>query len=156
MAGAATVSIEVHGVKSLTRVLKALAEDDAPFLRKALEEAGALLEREIESRAPGSMPATVTFRGVTGSAPRLRASIRVKHPGAKSMEFGRSWYYRDFMGRAQKATGQRFRASPGQRPKPFIGIIKGDAAVGAVRPRLEQIINEAIEAEWHRLGAGED
>ena len=146
--------IEVRGAKSLHKALQILQETDAPFLREALETSGNLLRSEAAQRAPAGIAQTVAFVGVKGKGAQLRALIRVKHPGGKSMEFGRQYYYRGYRGRQMKMTGQRFKAAKGQKAKPYLGIIKGDAAIAAARDKVETLILDAFEKEWIRI-AGE-
>lgn len=153
MPGTASINIEVHGdVKRLKRALRVLAEGDAPYLREALEQGGHDLEGAVESRATGRLSGTVQFAGVKGKANTLRALVLVRHEAAKVREFGRNFFYRGYTGRAQKATGNRFRSNRGIPPKPFVGIVKGDHAIGAVAPRIRQRLETAIDREWTRLG----
>jgi len=153
---AVKIGIEVKGAKAIGRALKVLGETDAPFLKKALEESGELLEGATRSRAPGSMAQKVAFTRVTGKGATMRATVVVRHGGAKSMEFGRLYYYRGYTGRSMKATGQRFRSSKGQKAKPFVGVMKGDQAMGAVKPQVKAKIEAAITKEWERIAGGPD
>lgn len=146
----ATVTIEVTGANKLRRALKVLGERDAPYLREALTDAGELLASETRRRAPGGIARTVDFTRVTGKGATQRATVVVRHPGAKAMEFGRSTYYRGFTGRRMKLTGTPFR-SRGQRARPYAGVIKGDQAIGAVAARAREAIETAIEREWERI-----
>lgn len=156
MAGkTATVGITVTGAKAIQRAFKVLGETDAPFLRHALEQSGGLLTEATHSRAPGGMAATVAFVGVKGKGAVLRATVVVRHAGAKSMEFGRTWYYEGFTGRKMKATGQRVKRK-GQQAKPFVGIIPGGHAIGAVEPKARELIEQAISKEWERIVAEGD
>lgn len=148
------ISIEVRGQQALVRALRLFEDAEAPFLREAMNDAGQLLERAAESRAPGGIANRVEFVGTRGSGPRIRALIKVRHPGAKSMEFGRKKFYRGFVNRRQRSTGQAFQASPGQRPRPFVGIRRGDHAIGAVRDDVERRLKRAFEQEWNRVAAG--
>ena len=164
--GNASWGIEVHGTKELRRAFKVLGEKEAPFLRKALDEAGHILESEAAKRAPGGIAAGVGFAGVKGVGAAVRAVIRIKHPGARSMEFGRVWYYRSAIGagnnrtgskRAKgsiKSKGHKARASRGQAARPYLGIIGGDQAIAASHDRVAELLTEAYVKEWERLIAG--
>lgn len=154
--GAVKIGIEVKGAKTLGRALKVLGETDAPFLREALTEAGQLLEAATRGRAPGSMAQKVDFVGVKGKGATLKATVVVRHAGAKSMEFGRVNYYRGFTDRRMKVTGQRFKSSRGQKPKPFVGIIAGGQALGQVEPKAKELIIGAFAKEWQRIAGGPD
>lgn len=156
MAGTVKIGIEVSGAKALGRALRLLGETDPPFLREALDEAGHLLEGATRSRAPGGMARTVDFVGVKGKGATLKATVVVRHAGAKSMEFGRLYYYRGFTGRSQKATGQRFRSGKGQKARPFVGIMDSGHAMGAVKDDARRLIETAFEKEWDRIAGGPD
>ena len=141
------------GATNLKRALKVLGETDAPFLRQALDDSGRILEHEAVARAPGGIARGVGFAGVKGVGGQLRAVVRIKHPGARSMEFGRVWYYHGYRGRAQKS-GQKFRASPGQKARPYLGVKDGGQAIAASKSRVVALLNDAFEREWERLGSG--
>lgn len=143
--------IQVDGAANLQKALRVLAEPDAPYLRDALEDVGRSLAREAASRAPGGIGRAVQFVGVKGKANALRSMVQIKHPGSRSMEFGRQYYYRGYTGRRVKS-GQRFRSNPGQPARPYIGIVRGDAAMGAIEADAQRKIADAIEAEWERIG----
>jgi len=70
------------------------------------------------------------------------------------MEFGRQYYYRGYKGRAVKS-GQRFKVAGGQRPQPYVGVINGDHAIGAVKGYARERLTEAINQEWERIGGPE-
>ena len=154
MAKAVAWKIDVDGVTELRKALRVLAERDAPYLRAALEESGRELEHAAERRTHASIASTIDFAGVKGTGTGLRAVVRIRHPGGRSREFGRSFYYRDYTGRQQRATGRRFRSSPGQRAEPYLGIVRGDAAIAEVAGSIERRLGAAINAEWERIGAG--
>ncbi len=155
MPGAASIKIEVsQDTARLQKALRVLAEPEAPYLTNAMDRAGRLLERASESRAKGGIAAKIEFAGVKGKPYGLRATVVVKHPGAKPMEFGRQTYYRGFTDRRMKATGTPFKAGRGgQKADPYIGIVNGDAALGAVGGQVREIIAEGISAEWARIEA---
>ncbi len=155
MVRSASVDIEVRGARSLIRALRLMQDVEAPFVREAMEESGQLLTGAARGRAPGGIAQTVDFIGVRGSGARIRATVKVRHPGAKSMEFGRRKYYRGFTGRRQRS-GQAFQASPGQRARPFVGIRRGDAAVGAVKNDVGRKLIQAYEREWARVAGRGD
>lgn len=144
-------NIQVEGADRLLKKLQILGENDAPFLREALEAGGELMKDAASGRAPGSMASKFQGPKVRTYSGSLRALVEVKHPGARSMEFGRFHYYRGYSGRAVKATGTRFKSSPGQKAQPMFGIVKGDAAVGAVGGRVKELLERAITAEWEKL-----
>lgn len=173
MGGRATAqwSVQLDGAGTLQKALRVLAEPDAPFLREGLEKAGQVLAGEVGRRAPGGIARTVSFVGVKGNAANLRALISVRHPGARSMEFGRVWYYRKASrssapagignnrpgskrARSSMKRQFKFRADPGQRAKPFMGVKDGDGAIGASQERVKAILSDAIEKQWNRITSG--
>lgn len=155
MPGAASIKIEVSpDTAKLQKALRILAEPEAPYLTNAMERAGQTLARASRSHAQGGIASAVQFAGVKGKAWGLRATVTVKHPGAKPMEFGRQTYYRGFTGRRMKATGTPFKAGRGgQKAQPFIGIVQGDAALGVVEDDVRRILADGIAAEWSRIAA---
>lgn len=148
---AASWGVEVTGAKQLKKALKVLAETEAPFIKEALAAGARIVEGEGESRAPGGIARAVTFAGVRGVGGEIRALVEVKHRGATAMEFGRTTYYEGYKGRAQKS-GRKVKRS-GQRARPFIGIKQGDAAIGASKERVRELLSDAFEQEWNRIGA---
>lgn len=162
--------IEVTGTNELRRAFKTLGEKDAPFLRDALDKAGRILESEAAKRAPGGIASGVGFAGVKGVGASIRAVVRIKHPGARSMEFGRVWYYRKAgtgvagignnrpgSKRAKgsiKTKSNRNRVGGGQKARPFLGIIEGDQAISASHDRVANLLTDAYAAEWDRIGKG--
>lgn len=139
---AVNVKIQVEGATQLQKKLRVMGEEDAPYLRVALEDSGRELAGEMARRAPGGIGAAVQFTGVKGKANGLRAVGVVKHPGARSMEFGRQYWRRN---------GARVRHSPGQRARPYLGVIKGDAAIGATKDSAQRRIGDAVVKEWERI-----
>lgn len=150
MAATSTVSIQIKGQRSLSRALRVLADTDVPYLDEALSDSGRMLRSAASTRSTGGISSAVSFVGLRGSGASKRALVVAKHPGAKPMEFGRTNYYRGFTGRRQKATGQAFRSS-GQRPRPFVGIKEGNAAIGATEEQIRARLQSAIEQEWARF-----
>lgn len=151
MSNTAAVRIEITGQRALARAMKAVGDTDAPFLNHALLESADDAAGETRSRGPGSIGSAVSIVGLRGSGISKRAVVSVKHPGAASMEFGRTLYYAGYTGRKQKS-GYKRKVSKGQQAKPFIGVVKGDAAMGASRDRIVMRIMHAFELEWERLG----
>ncbi len=154
MAKTAAISIETTGLKELKKAMKAIGDKQSPYLRPVLEDLGGDLASATADRATGGIASASKFVKVRGKGAAISALIHVNHPGAKSAEFGRKFYYRGFTGRDQKATGQRFKPAGGQKAKPFAGIIKGDQAIGSVRNDARQRIGKAIEQEFRRVALG--
>ncbi len=158
MPGANRNNVRIHieldkgTMTRLNAALRILGEKDAPFLREALDDVGQRFAGEVRARAPGGIAAKAKYRGVKGSATGLAAKGVDDHPGARSMEFGRVWYYAGYKGRNVKS-GRKVRRT-GQKARPFMGIIAGDKAYGAVQPYARERLLEAVNREWERLGSG--
>lgn len=45
----------------------------------------------------------------------------------------------------------RFRSDRGQKAKPYLGVIHGNAAIGAVKDQVERKLTDAVRKEWDRL-----
>lgn len=144
----AAFAIETEGFTAMRRRFAAMEELDAPEIRVRLDRIAALAHAEVSSAAPSSMAGKV----ITKPAKKLGGSItvgEVRHPGAKTMEFGRTNYYRGYTGRNQKS-GTKFKSSPGQKPRPFVGIKKGDHAMGRlVEPVRNELIAGIVDV-WNR------
>lgn len=151
------IQVEVEGIAELKAIFRELGQTDAPFLKKGLEKiANGLLfpaVRAAASSAAASFGATVKNEGVKGKGLGLRAVVSVGHPGARSMEFGRVWYYRGYRGRRQKASGIRFRVGEGrgQKARPYLGILKGPGIADTIGDAANAILEQAVEAEYERL-----
>lgn len=147
------MSIEIKGVGKLTRALRALEELDAPELKATMGRISRIAEGEISQRAPGSMPGRVNARAAKKFGRTITLG-EVKHPGAKSMEFGRTKYYTGYRGRNQKSGTKVTRS--GQKARPFIGIKTGKQSMEAMRGPIEREIREGIAAVWARDTGGPD
>lgn len=151
--GAASVLVKVQGVKRLDTAFRALGETAAPYLDAALEQSGEDLAAAIRRHAPGSMRNNVDVLRLSGSTPAYRkVRVAVGHPGAKPMEFGRKFYWTGYVGRKPK-TGRKTLHLPGQRPKPFVGVVKNDGALGEVSDDIQKRLAGAVEAEFARLAS---
>lgn len=162
-----TPGIYLEGSKSLARAMRVLGDQDAPFLKDALVKSNNLLAAEIRSRATGGLANSVHIIGLKGegSARGLRAVVQVRHPGSRSVEFGRVKYYTDFTGGNNRPGSKRKKGSirrtgtlvtrRGQRPRTYVGIKHGSHAIGATAPEISKILSEAIDKEWARLAEDE-
>lgn len=149
--GTVSANVRITGLKEVQAALREMG-GDAPYLRKALEEIGEDLAEEMQAVAP--FPSFKVERPkVLGKSPALRVSVGIGHPGARSREFGRKYYYRGFQGRAMKATGYKFKSSPGQEARPYLGVVSGPSVAEKIRPTAEERLVDAYEREWDRLVA---
>lgn len=154
------LSIETDGVKGIKLGLQALSHPKLPFLEDTIEQAAHIFSGEIRSRAKGGIKGKVKGGYVRHKGGQILATVTVTHPGARSMEFGRQRYYRKFKGnnrpgskrkKGSMKAGQAF-TSKGQRERVFVGIRRGDAAIAASQARVEELMANAILAEWERQG----
>lgn len=157
MAGASSIGIEVKGAKAIKRALAFLG-DDATYLKAAMEKVGHLAVSETRKRAPGSMATKVEFVRVSMSKKAdIRALSTVKHAGAIPMEFGRHIYYAGYKRGGKGSMKKGFKVHrQGQQKKVFVGVVNQDAAIGAAKAQMAEILQEAIEKEWLRIAGGPD
>lgn len=146
------IEIDEKSISQLRATLRALGDKGAPFLRAAMEDVGRLAAGAVKSRAPGAIGGKVDFARTTGTGASTSAKVVVSHPGARSMEFGRKFYPVGYTRRGGKNVGgAKTGHLPGQKAKPFIGILAGGHAVGAIEDEAREKIIDAINQEWERL-----
>lgn len=163
--GSATWSVQVEGLARAKRAFRAFGDGDATYVREALDRSGEILANATAARAPGGIAKATRYIGVRGKGLALRAVVNVRHPGARSMEFGRIWYWaspgagNNAIGfrraKGSMKAGRKVRSSPGQAARPYVGIISG-GAIAAVAPEVQQILQEAYEREFERIANGPD
>src|SRR3990167_1790261 len=92
------VQLDKRSLARLTRALDLLGEDRATWLRDAWDDVGRHFAGAVRNRAPGSMGGTVVYLGINKSTTigGIKAMGGVRHPGAKSYEFGREKYWTGF------------------------------------------------------------
>lgn len=141
----ASIKVEVSGLAPLTKGLKAVGDMDAPYLRQAWANVGEYFAEEIRHRGPGAM--LVQAKGVRGKGTKLSAPVTIKWPGIRPMEFG------DYYGHRGHKDSEYHAYPRGQRPKPIVGVIHGDLAVGATMAWAVTTVGDAVKAEWERLAS---
>jgi hypothetical protein len=159
--GAGTFQLKIElDEKSYSRLmtaLKVIGEEDAPHIRAALWRVGNRFTSEINSRAPRSFR-KFNQRGVINARGGLRFVSAVAHPAARRHEFGRNPRpYGVSRRQALKNPSLRARAGytyKGQSPRPYVGVISGNAASGAVAPYAREQLTQAVSDEWDRIGRG--
>jgi len=165
--GTASIRIQVQGINRLNRALSVIGEDDAPYLREALEQVGRMLAGEIRARGRPSIVARIEQGPIRGSGAGIRLPMAVVHPAAATLEFGRQWWYRGKgdgrIGNNRPGSkrrkgvfrryGERIKYHPGMPARPYVGIVHGDQAIGAIQPETRRLIEEALEREWARIAA---
>ncbi|MBM3940438.1 MAG: hypothetical protein FJ318_06045 [SAR202 cluster bacterium] len=156
-AAGAAISIEIDekSFERMRRVFKILAADDLPRLKSAMENVGERFASEVRTRAPGGIAGTVKDRGVRRSrAGQFHTLGVVAHPGARSMEFGRKWYWVGYTRPGKRFVGGRKTIHrPGQASRPYVGVIDGDQATGAVAGWARARITSAIQNTWTDITA---
>lgn len=160
--GSPQTTVVTKGAEGIKLSLQSLADPRLPFLEETMGEAAKILAGEIRSRAPGGIKAKVKGGYARHKGALLLATASVSHPGGRPMELGRTTYYRGFKGNNRPGSprakgsmkrGQAF-TSHGQAERVYIGIRRGDAAVAAAEPQIEELFNNAILAEWERKQGG--
>lgn len=161
--GSPETTIVTKGAEGIKLSLKAISDPRLPFLEDTMREAAQILAKEIRVRAPGGIKATVKGGYARHKGALLLATASVSHPGGRPMELGRLTYYRGFKGnnrpgskraRGSMKKGQAFQPSHGQKPHVYIGIRRGDAAVAAADPQIDELFANAILAEWELTKGG--
>lgn len=165
--GTASIRFQVHGIRTLTRALERMGDDAPPFLMRAMKDIGQRLETEIRVRGRPSI-----VRRIEMDEPRFGRRGKgvwvwgaVVHPAAAVFEFGRQWWWRARPGmrvgnnrpwkRGRGAfyqRGMRIKYWPGWRGEPYVGIRRGDLAIGATRPYAIELLQRAVQQEWERIG----
>lgn len=146
--------VRIEGLRALQDGLKAMQVTDAPFLRAALMEIGTYLMIGMTVAAP--FPSfKVGTPAITGSGAALRVRVPLVHPGSRSYEFGRKWYFRGYRRGGSMKAGVKFQAQPGQVARPFLGIITGRSVAQSIRPVAEPLLLKAFQDEWKRASAAQ-
>jgi hypothetical protein len=160
-AGTSGIRIEVDkkSLDRLQRALEVLGEDKATWLREAWDEVGREFAGAVRQRAPGGIRGTVVYKGLSnsGSVGGIKARGTVTHPGARSMEFGRVWYAQGFKrpaGAKHIVGGSKTAHSPGQRARPFLGVMDSGGATADVAPLARARLEAAAVAMWARIAEG--
>ena len=155
MSGAIRLRFEVDGYQELVKAARAIGESDLPYLRHALLASGSLVAQSARGFAKGGIGSRISAPALNNSKTSPYAKFDVRHPGSRSMEFGRKNYWRGYriVGR-RRSGGTKTAHSPGQKARPYIGILNADAAVGATQSRVKALLAEAVSNEWDRLGSG--
>ena len=153
----ASFNLQVNGVKEIRRALNdvsaARSGPAADAYEKGIRAGAERVAWEIAVRAPGSMGGKTKFDRMLGRGVYARGVVAVNHPGARSMEFGRKYYWVGYTGR-QPRTGRKVLHHPGQVARPFVGVIKGDQALGSAGPYVARQIGIGIERAWIALAFG--
>lgn len=161
MAKQASFGVEFKNINRFKRAMKLIGDGDAPYLRAALNDAGEIADDEVSHFAPGALASAVAFTGVKGSGANSKAVIKVRHPGARPMEFGRTMYYRGWTGKPRGRGyikghgGTKFKVARGQAARPYVGLRNKDKAIESMSPKVTKMLGEAVQKEWARvLGSG--
>ena len=154
-AGKSSAGVEVLGLKELRsafKLIESVQGEVAGEFEQGMWEATQYVAGEVRKRAPGSMSARVKAYRLSGKGVRARGRVEVEHPGSRPMEFGRKFYYVGYTGRNVRS-GIKVLHSPGQIARPFVGIIKGDQALGASKEPAASRIAKGIERAFEKLSA---
>lgn len=149
-------AVRVDGLQALKKAMKAIGDTNAPFLTRAMEQAGPLVAAEVPKDAPRHLRGAVAFVGVRGIGGNVRALIEVSAPDANRQEFGRAPkpYLHSGTARGRRRTYKLKRAGyvyKGSKARPYVGVKNKDHALGRALPIVGPIIERAILAEWNDL-----
>lgn len=119
-------TISGANVSDLKKVMEYIDSFDLPLLATALEQAGYTVAREARSGHPAPIAESFHYAGIKGVGVGMKASVKASHPGAKTYEYGRSYYYK-------RATELATTSSRGK--KKWFGAKIGNNRPGYVRPK---------------------
>ncbi len=92
--GSAVWSVSGPEYRDLKKILIYLDNMDLPYLESALRNAGEMVAEEARKRNPAAIADRIRFDQVKGIGVGMKAIVKGDHPGTKTYEFGRRYYYR--------------------------------------------------------------
>lgn len=135
-------NIKITGLKAAQDGLRAMNVQSVPIIDEALTDIGNVLAIGMDAVKPHAS-FKVGKPKILGKPHSRRVSVAIAHPGARSAEFGRKWYWRGYTGRNMKA-GYKFQpASGGQKARPYLGVISGASVAQSIRPFAETKLVDA-------------
>lgn len=135
-------NIQITGLKAAQDGLRAMNVQSVPIIDDALTDIGNVLAIGMDAVKPHAS-FKVGKPKLAGKPHARRVTVPLSHPGARSMEFGRTWYWRGYTGRNAKA-GYKFQpASGGQKARPYLGVIAGASVAQSIRPYAETRLVDA-------------
>lgn len=150
-------NIRITGLKAAQDGLRAMNVQSVPIIDGALTDIGNVLAIGMDAVKPHAS-FKVGKPKLAGKPHARRVTVPLAHPGARSMEFGRKWYWRGYPGRNAKA-GYKFQpASGGQKARPYLGVIAGASVAQSIRPYAEKKLVDAYirQFEASHAAAGGD
>lgn len=151
LGGSGLVSIEAPDFAVLQRAMRLLGDNEMPYLVPAMDESGQVMTANIRGFMPASFK--IKFFGVKVTRANLRARGRVTHKAARVREFGKTRFNYGYTrpGTGKIVGGSIRKITPGIAPRPMVGIIAGDAATAASRPRVRALLEKGIQDELNRI-----
>lgn len=135
-------NIQITGLKAAQAGLQAMNVQSVPIIDEALTDIGNVLAIGMDAVKPHASFKVGKPR-ILGKPHARRVSVAIAHPGARSAEFGRTWYWRGYTGRNMKA-GYKFQpGSGGQKARPYLGVISGASVAQSIRPYAEKRLVDA-------------
>lgn len=124
--GKAAWSISGPDFRDLKKIMVYLDDMNLPLLEDALNYAGQTVAAEARKGSPGVIAESFYYEGIKGVGIGMKAIVKAKHPGAKTYEYGRKYYYK-------RATELATTSSRGK--KKWFGAQIGNNRPGSVRPK---------------------
>lgn len=161
--------IRITGLKAVQEGLKAMNVQSVPIIDGALMDIGNVLAIGMDAVKPHASfkVGTPTLRGKPHAR---RVSVPLTHPGARSKEFGKKYWWAGYKrpgisrgspkGYSMKGGYKIEKEAPkGQRAKPFLGVISGRSVAESIRPYAEKkLVDAYIEqyaASWAAAGGND-
>lgn len=126
LSGKANWGISGPNMRELKAIMLHLDAMDLPALESALYWAGDHVAAEARGRHPAPIADSFYFEGIKGVGIGMKAIVKARHPGARTYEYGRSYYYK-------RATELATTSSRGK--KKWFGQKIGNNRPGYVRPK---------------------
>lgn len=157
-------NIRITGLKAAQEGLQAMNVQSVPIIDAALGDIGNVLAIGMDAVKPHAS-FKVEKPKISGKPHARRVSVGIAHPGARSKEFGKKYWWSGYKRPgAPKGTpkgysmkgGYKIEKVPGQPAKPFLGVIEGPSVAQSIRPYAEKKLVDAYikqyEASWAAAG----
>lgn len=135
-------NIKITGLKAAQEGLKAMNVQSVPIIDKALQDIGNVLAIGMDAVKP-HQSFQIEKPVIRGQPHARRVSVGLKHPAARSIEFGKKYWWAGFTrpgvprgspkGYSMKS-GYKIEKEPpqGQKAQPFLGVISGPSVAKSV------------------------
>lgn len=149
-------NIQITGLKAAQAGLQAMNVQSVPIIDEALRQIGNVLAIGMDAVKPHAS-FQVGKPVIRGKPHARRVSVPLAHPGARSVEFGKKYWWTGYKRPgAPKGTpkgysmkgGYKIEKDPGQKAKPFLGVIEGPSVAQSIRPYAEKKLVDAYIRQY--------